>query len=120
MKINGLLLHNYWIVVLIFNFVYYIVSYMIFLFFAIYLFHMKAFVETHKLILILILNGWGLVQISLAFLVSVFMEKASTASIVGYGVSIYIMAIAQAIDIFIYDIGTQLPCYYHFVPTFTF
>jgi ABC-type uncharacterized transport system permease subunit len=39
MKINGLLLSNYWIVNLIFDFIYYVCTYMIFLFFAKYVFN---------------------------------------------------------------------------------
>ena len=81
---------------------------------------MHVFIDTSAALLITVFNGWGLVQISLAFLLSVFIEKASTASIIGYGLSIYLMAMAQVINIFIYDIGTTIPWYYHFVPTFTF
>jgi hypothetical protein len=94
MKINGLLLSNYWLVNLAFDFMYYVINYMIFLFAAKFIFPMHVFIETNTLLILLVLNGWGLVQISLAFLLSVFIEKASTASIVGYGLSIYLMAMA--------------------------
>lgn len=120
MKINGLLLVNYWIVNLVFDFIYYVITYMIFLFFAKFVFHMHVFMETNTMLLLLVFNGWGLVQISLAFLISVFIDKASTASIVGYGLSIYLMAMAQVINIFIYDIATTIPWFYHIIPTFTF
>lgn len=120
MKINGLILYNYWIVTIAFDFMYYVCTYMVFLFFANFIFHIHAFIETSNLLLLAVFNGWGLVQISLAFFMSVFIEKASTASIVGYGMSIYLMAVAQVLNIFIYDIGTSMPWIYHFVPTFTF
>jgi hypothetical protein len=61
MKINGLLLTNYWIVNLAFDFIYYVCTYMIFLFFAKFVFSMHVFMETNTMLLLLVLNGWGLV-----------------------------------------------------------
>ena len=94
MKINGLLLYNYWVVNLLFDFMYYVITYMLFLFFAKFVYKLKVFVDTNMFVILLVFNGWGLVQISLAFLLSVFIEKASSASIIGYGLSIYLMAMA--------------------------
>ena len=115
-----MLLTNYWIVAFAFDFLYYMVTCIIFLFFSTFIFVMHAFVETSLFVTLLVLVGCGLVQISLAFLLAVFIDKASTASIIGYGLSIYLMAMAQVINIFIYDIGTTIPWFYHFIPTFTF
>jgi len=68
----------------------------------------------------LILNGWGLVQISTAFFFSVFMKKSSTANILGYGMAIYSMVIAQVVNLLIFPIPASMPWYYHFIPSFTF
>ena len=72
MKINGLNLANYWIVNLIFNYCYYFVTMVLFYGFGNYVFTMIVFRKTHPFIIWAILNGWGLAQISMAFLMSVF------------------------------------------------
>lgn len=61
MRINGMLLTNYWIVAFVFDFLYYVLTYVIFLFFATFIFTMHAFVETSTIVTLLVLNGWGLV-----------------------------------------------------------
>lgn len=61
MKINGLLLNNYWIVNLVFDFIYYVCTYVVFLFFAKFVFDQHVFNATSTPLLIIVFNGWGLV-----------------------------------------------------------
>jgi len=51
---------------------------------------------------------------------SVFINKSQMASIVGYGIAVFCMAIAQIVGNVIYVIPYWLPWYYHLLPTFTF
>lgn len=94
MKINGLILHNYWIVNFLFNYLYYMITAIIYMLAGTFVFRIPVFLKTNTLIFLLITNGWGLAQVSFAFLMSVFIQKSSTASIVGYGLSIYLMIMA--------------------------
>ena len=94
MKINGLILHNYWIVNFLFNYLYYMITAIIYMLAGTFVFRIPVFLKTNTLIFLLITNGLGLAQVSFAFLMSVFIQKSSTASIVGYGLSIYLMIMA--------------------------
>jgi len=78
------------------------------------------FEKTSFALMFVVLNGWGMAQISWAFFASVFLNKAQVASIVGYGIAVYFMAIAQIIGNVIYVIPFNMPWYYHLVPTFSF
>ena len=120
MKINGLKNSNYWSMQFFFNYCVYVIIVIIFVAFGILVFRFDFFVKTSKPLLFIILNGWGIVQISSAFLASVFMNKASTANIVGYGASIYLMIIAQAINTIVYPLPAQMPYWYNIIPSFTF
>lgn len=120
MKINGLKISNYWTMQFFFNYVLYMITAVVFTFFGCYVFKFMYFVHTSMLLQFLILNGWGLVQISTAFFFSVFMKKSSTANILGYGMAIYSMVIAQVVNLLIFPIPASMPWYYHFIPSFTF
>jgi hypothetical protein len=61
MRINGMTLVNYWIVNFAFDFLYYVITYVIFLFFSAFIFKMSVFIDTSAIILLTVLNGWGLV-----------------------------------------------------------
>ena len=90
MKINGLNLQNYWFVNFVFNYGYYSVTMILFYGFGKYVFKMIVFEKTNSFIMLSVLNGWGLSQISLAFFMSVFIRKASLVSIIGYTLSIFL------------------------------
>lgn len=76
MKINGMKMSNYWIVNFFFNLMFYCATAVLFLLFGIKVFKLQIFTDTNLLILVLILFGWGLAQVSLAFFVSVFLNKS--------------------------------------------
>jgi hypothetical protein len=76
MKINGMKMHNYWFSNFVFNLFFYCLTAISFLFFGAQIFNFEFFKETNLILLILILFGWGLAQIAMSFVVSVFMSKA--------------------------------------------
>jgi len=94
MKINGMKMSNYWMVSYFFNYLLYTVVIFVFMFWGRYVFRFNMFTNTNFLLLFIIFNGWGMAQISWAFFVSVFINKAQVASIAGYGIAVYFMAIA--------------------------
>lgn len=120
MKINGLVMSNYWLVHYFFCFLYYMLTAFVWWFSGTYIFHFKVFRESSSLLLFLITVGWGLAQISFAFFLSVFIHKASTASIIGYGVGIYLMIMACLIQCVIYWPPYPMPWYLYIEPTFSF
>lgn len=75
---------------------------------------------TSKALVFFVLNGWTFAQIAFSFFVSVFIQKSKIATIVGYGIAIYFMAISNVSCIMIYQIPLWMPWYYHFIPTFSF
>ena len=79
MKINGLKMSNYWSVNFAFNIVFYFLTCFIFLVFGMKVFKLQMFVETNLALMFFTLLGWGLAQISLAFLLSVFISKSQNA-----------------------------------------
>jgi len=120
MKINGLLLYNYWLVNFAFDFLYYMMITLVFYVFGAYFLKMNFFIATSKWLFLIIFVGWGLSQISLAFFLSVFLQKASTATIVGYGFSIYMMGLATLLNGIIYGTPLHMPWYHYSIPTFVF
>jgi hypothetical protein len=66
------------------------------------------------------LFGWGLAQVSLAFLLSVFLNKAETATIVGYAVAIWTTTIAVMLNMTVYAPPNNLDYAFYLIPNFTF
>ena len=120
MKINGLQMKNYWLIQFLFNYALYILVITVYVFAGTYIYQFLFFKNTSSTLMLLILNGWGLSQISSAFLASVFLQKASTASIVGYGLAVYLMCVSQILNNVVYVIPSIIPIWYHLIPTFTF
>jgi hypothetical protein len=76
MKINGLQMRNYWIVNSLFNFTTYLITSTSTLCFGKYLLGLIVFLDTDSQFLAIVIFGWGLCQVSLAFLFSVFFESS--------------------------------------------
>ena len=60
MKINGLIMKNYWIVSFTFNYIYYSIISVIFWVFGTYVFEIPVCTMTSPAVFALVLNGWGL------------------------------------------------------------
>jgi len=102
MKINGMRMVNYWLVNFVFNFFIYSLTAFVYYGSGRYLFAIKFFTSTHAGTLIGLLFVWGLSQISLSFLVTVFLNESQTASIIGYALSIWACIIASSLNITVY------------------
>lgn len=76
MKINGLQMRNYWIVNSLFNFTTYLITSINTLCFGKYLLGLIVFLDSDTQFLAIVIFGWGLCQVSLAFLFSVFFESS--------------------------------------------
>ena len=76
MKINGLKMTNYWLVNYLFNLGFYCATALLFMLFGGKIFKLQVFSDTNVWLLVAILFGWGVAQVSLAFFVSVFLSKS--------------------------------------------
>jgi hypothetical protein len=76
MKINGMKMSNYWKINYLFNLVFYMITALIFLFFGMTIFDLQVFSDSNFMVLLTVLFGWGLAQISMAFFISVFVSRS--------------------------------------------
>jgi len=104
MKLNGLSIVHYWFVVFIFNLLLSSITFTTFFVFGKYILKLSYFTETSSVLIITILFGWSLSQIGMANFFQVFINKAKTATIIGYIVSIFTSLLGQALSAGIYPV----------------
>lgn len=88
MKVNGLRMHNYWIVNCTLFLIHYAINNGAFFLFGAHVTGLSFFKETTLQIIIPLYFGWGLCQAALSILFSSFLSKSQSASIIGYCFSI--------------------------------
>jgi ABC-type multidrug transport system ATPase subunit len=120
MKMNGMKIINYWVVGFCFNFAIYSITVFIFMIFGLVIVQLQFFSETSPAILILMLLGWGICQISLAFFIQVFISKARTATIWGYLLSIWTVLWGITLNLAVYPLPREMPNYLIWYPHFAF
>lgn len=120
MKINGMQMVNYWIVNYLFNLGFYLATVILFLFFGIAIFKLQVFAVTALSVQAIVFFGWGLSQVSLAFLISVFLSKSQTATIVGYSVAVWFTTIACAFNATVYALPNEMEWFLLPIPAFSF
>ena len=120
MKINGMRMKNYWIVNYFFNLLLYCFQSGLFFIFGAFVFKIEIFAATSYSLHLASLFGWGLAQVSLSFLLSVFLNKAETATIVGYAVAIWTTTIAVVLNVTVYAPPNNMDLIFYLVPNFTF
>lgn len=76
MKINGLKMSNYWIVTSSLNFTQYFLTSINTVYFGKSILGLIVFLDTNAQFLAIVIFGWGLCQVSLAFLFSVFFDSS--------------------------------------------
>lgn len=120
MKINGMRMANYWIVNFFFNLAFYCLTALLFMLFGTKVFGLQVFVETNPFIFMLVLLGWGLAQISTAFLLSVFLNKSQSATIVGYLFAVWMTTVATTLNMTIYSRPHKMDWFFLPLPAFSF
>jgi hypothetical protein len=120
MKMNGMKIINYWAVNYIFFFMMYTITATIFMLFGYLILDLSFFTQTSGLLLVFILFGWGLCQVSFSFFFQTFIQKAKTASIVGYVLSVWLILIAVTFNIAVYPTPQIMPDFLLMVPQFGF
>jgi hypothetical protein len=68
--------------------------------------------------LIIFLAGWGYAQVGLAFFYQAFVNKARTATVIGYLISIWMVLWGCVLNIIVYPQPTVMPWYFFLYPQF--
>jgi ABC-type multidrug transport system ATPase subunit len=118
MKMNGLQMKNYWIVNFLFNFLVYSLTILVFMTFGAWVVELQFFTQTNRILLCILLAGWGIAQISLSFFFQVFIDKARTATIWGYLLSIWTVLWGITLNLAVYPLPDELPWYFVWYPHF--
>lgn len=117
---NGLRMHNYWIISFVFDLILYIITIVVFIIFGRFILGLTFFYETNYWVLLFFFLAWGLCQISLAFFFSVFLNQAQTASIVGYLLSIWVTLVAISLNTTLYAPPKTVTWWLLLYPTFPY
>jgi ABC-type multidrug transport system ATPase subunit len=120
MKMNGMNMTNYWLVNYLWNYLLYMVTILIFFLFGYFLLDLTFFTQTNFAIMFLVMNGWGLCEVSMAFFFQNFLAKARTATIAGYLLSIWQTIIAITFNVGVYPDPKELPYGMRMYPPFAF
>jgi ABC-type multidrug transport system ATPase subunit len=120
MKMNGLRMHNYWIISWIFDMIMYWITIIVFLLFGRFVLKLSFFSETSYWVLLVFFMAWGLCQISMAFFFAVFLNQAQTASIVGYLLSIWVTLVAISLNTTLYAPPKTVTWWLLLYPTFPY
>lgn len=118
MKMNGMRISRYWAVSFLFNLGIFIVTVGAFYLFGYTVLGLQFFTQTNLWVLCAFFLGWGISQISLAFLIQVFISRARTATIWGYLLSIWTSLWGITLNVAIYPIPYTLPWYFLIYPHF--
>lgn len=109
MKMNGLKVFKYWIMSYLFNFGLEVITFTAFFVFGKYVLGLSYFTETSSILMIVVLLGWAISQLSIANFVQVFINKGRTATVVGYVLCIFMTLIGQTFASGIYPMPTVMP-----------
>jgi hypothetical protein len=114
--INGLETKQYWKAFYVYNFIQLTTVLLVFILSAKIFVDIEYFQKSSMLIFFWFLSIWNLAQISFALLVSTFVAKSSTATLVGYTVSIFLCLFISMISQFIFPSPGRLPWIMYFIP----
>lgn len=113
MKTNGLTMGSYWIVTFGFNLALSAVTFTVFYVFAREVLELSYFTETSFQLMVVIMVGWALSQVSLANLVQVFISKAKSATVIGYVISVFVTLVGEALSTAVFALPMKMPICTH-------
>lgn len=104
MKMNGMKISSYWFIYVLFNFLFALLTNVIFFLLGAFVLKTNFFTETSALLLAVVALGWILSQIGLAAFLQTLLDKARSANIVGYIFAIWTMMISSTLSVGVYQI----------------
>ena len=120
MKINGLKMRNYWIVNSVVCFCFFTATATFTFVFGKYVFAFDFYKDTHVMFFVELFACWGISNIALSVFFSSFMNCSSTASMMGYTLSIWTCTLCSNITQAIYTLPRRLPQFLMYYPSFPF
>ena len=102
MKINGMKMHNYWLVNGLVNFTSYALTAFCFVIFGRYVCDLDFFYKTHPRILFEVYFLWGLSQISLPMFFSVFFSSAQAAAMTSYAITVWTCCVTADLNVSVF------------------
>lgn len=109
MKINGMKMHNYWIVNGLFNFASYALTAVVFVVYGRYVCRLDFFEQTNMRVLIEVYFLWGLSQISLPMFFSTFFSSAQSAAMTSYAITIWTCCLTADLNVAVFTYPRRLP-----------
>ena len=116
MKMNGMKMSTYWGITFLYNFFIYATMVGIFFWFGNYMCELQFFYQTNIWILLVFFIGWGYAQIALAFFFQSFLNKARTATVIGYLISIWMALWGTVLNVIVYPQPMEMPWIYFLYP----
>lgn len=120
MKMNGMRMSAYWTAMISYNFIIYLLTAALFWVLGYLLLDLNFFNMINPLPMIVLLVGWGVAQIGMSILFSVFINNTTVSSVLGYILSIFLILVATSYNAEIYAYPDKLPAYYLVIPHFSF
>lgn len=114
--INGLKTKSYWKAFYTYNTLQLTIVLLVFMLAAKIFVKIEYFQSSSMMIFFWFLTVWNLAQISFALLVSTFISRSSTATLVGYTVSIFLILFISMISQFIFPSPGNLPWVMYLIP----
>lgn len=111
---------NYWIVTILFFLILEFFTFTIFFLFGYYVLGFAFFTQTSKALMSLVLLGWAISQLGLALFFQVFLNKARSATIIGYLLSIWTSLISVTFNVAVYPDPYTVPYGMRMYPPFGF
>lgn len=109
MKTNGLTMGSYWTVTFLFNISLSAITFSVFYIFGREVLQLNYFTDTSAALMVVILAGWALSQVSIANFVQVFISKSKSATIVGYVMSIFLTLVGEALAVGVFAMPVSMP-----------
>ena len=116
LQINGLVTTNYWVIFFAYNFIVLQITTLIFLAVGRYWIEIDFFQKSSMWIMIWFLSAWNCSQIGMALFVSTFVKKSSSANLVGYTISVFMILFLAMQSQFLFPNPGHLPWLFYVIP----
>jgi hypothetical protein len=119
MRMNGMRMSAYWLSAVTFCLLLYVATVLVFWSFGYWVLDLDLFKRTDLTAMIVFMGGWGVSQVGMAILFSVFISSTKTSSIFGYILSIILIMVGNGYNALVYSMPRQIPVAYLLIPHFS-
>ena len=116
LDINGLVTINYWITFFVYNFIQLEFTVIVFLTVAKLFIDIDFFQKSSILLIFWYLSAWNVSQIGFALFISSFVKKSSSATLVGYTISIFLILFLALLSLFLFPSPSYMPWFTYAIP----